>query len=66
VAEVLAGAVLAQTAEAAGLEEQTFEVERQIVEVGAQTAAAVAAEVQTSEVVEQTAAAEACLPVTAG
>jgi len=65
VAEVLAGAVVEQTAEAAGVEEQTFEVELQIVEVGAQTAA-VAAEVQTSEVVEQTAAAGACLPVTAG
>jgi len=64
VAEVLAGAVVEQTAEAAGVEEQTFEVERQIVEVGAQTAA-VAGEVQTSEVEEQTAAAEACLPVTA-
>jgi len=65
VAEGLAEAVLAQTAEAAGLEEQTFEVEQQIVEVGAQTAA-VAAEVQTSEVEEQIAAAVACLPVTAG
>jgi len=65
VAEVLAVAVLAQTAGAAGVEEQTFEVEQKIVEVGAQTAA-VAAAVQTSEVEEQTAAAEACLPVTAG
>lgn len=64
-AEVLAGAVVEQTAEAAGVEEQTFEVELQIAEVGAQTAA-VAAEVQTSEVVKQTAAAVACLPVTAG
>jgi len=65
VAEGLVGAALAQTAEAAGVEEQTFEVEQQIVEVGAQTAA-VAVEVQTSEVVEQTAAVVACLPVTAG
>jgi len=39
VAEVLVGAVLVQTAGAAGVEEQTFEVEQQIVEAGAQTAA---------------------------